>query len=287
MNGRHRFRRFAPVLRRPGGLFGVAAVTALVVAGGVSAWWTPHDPLATDPRQAWLLPLRGGHLLGTDRVGHDVFSQLLAGAWQTLVVAVLVAVIAGTLGLTLALAANSVLPPVAAPAAELIGVGVAFPALLLAMILVAVYGGSLLTVALAIGISSGMAVARVMRAEVARVLASDYVLAARAAGASAARIARTHVLPGIRPTLIVQLSTMMALAVLAEAALTYLGYGSSPSAPSWGSILREQQEYIRIRPLLVIWPGLAVAGTVLGFNLLGDALRAAFDVRLREDARSR
>ncbi len=277
----------AALRRRPAGLFGLFVVAVLVVSSVASIWWTPYDPLGTDPRRAWLLPMREGHLLGTDRVGHDVFSQLMAGAWQTLAVAALVALIAGTLGLALALAAQLTPRPVASVFAQFIDLGIAFPALLLAMVLAAVYGGSLLTVAVAIGISSGVAVARVMRGEVARVLDSDFVLAARACGASTWRIVSTHVLSGVRPTLIVQLSTMMALAVLAEAALTYLGYGNSPSSPSWGGILYEQQNFIRVRPLLVVWPGLAVAVTVLGFNLLGDALRTVTDVRLRDEARRR
>lgn len=269
------------LIRRPAGVFGLAWVGVLVVASLVSIWWTPYDPQGTDPGRAWLLPFSDGHILGTDRVGHDVFSQLLAGAWQTLTVAIAVAVIAGVLGLSLALATQLVPHGLGSVVVQLIDIMIAFPALLLAMILAAVYGGSFTTVAAAIGIAYGVAVARVARAEVARALGSDFVLAARAAGASTARIIRKHVLPTILPTLIVQLSLMMALAVLAHAALTYLGYGNSPTSPSWGGILHEQQNYIRVRPLLVIWPGLAVVLTVLGFNLLGDALRDATDPRLR------
>ncbi|MFI9402336.1 ABC transporter permease [Nocardia sp. NPDC052316] len=272
----------AALIRRPSGVFGLIMVGTLVVASLVSLWWTPYDPQATNPGRAWLLPLSNGHLLGTDRVGHDVFSQVLAGAWQTLAVALVVAAIAGVLGLILALATQLTPHLVGSVVVQLIDIMIAFPALLLAMVLAAVYGGSMMTVAVAIGISSGVAVARVARAEVARVLTSDFVLAARAAGASTARIVRKHLLPAIAPTLIVQLSWVMALAVLAEAALTYLGYGSSPSAPSWGGILRAQQDYIKVRPLLVVWPGLAVALTVLGFNLLGDALRSVTDPRLRK-----
>ncbi|MFI9504535.1 ABC transporter permease [Nocardia sp. NPDC052566] len=271
----------AALIRRPAGVFGLAVLATLILASLVSLWWTPYDPKGTDPGRAWLLPFQHGHLLGTDRVGHDVFSQLLAGAWQTFTVAIAVAAISGVLGLTLALGTQLAPHGFGAVVVQLIDIMIAFPALLLAMILAAVYGGSFTTVALAIGIAYGVAVARVERAEVARALGSDFVLAARAAGASTARIVRKHVLPTILPTLIVQLSLAMALAVLAHAALTYLGYGNSPSSPSWGGILHEQQNYIRVRPLLVIWPGLAVVLTVLGFNLLGDALRDATDPRLR------
>ncbi|WP_410631030.1 ABC transporter permease [Amycolatopsis sp. cmx-4-83] len=268
------------LVRRPGGVFGLAVVGLLVVAGLVSLVWTPFDPQATDPGRAWLLPFRHGHLLGTDRIGHDQFSQLLAGARETLVAAVASAAVATAVGLLLALLA--VLTPrwVGAGVVQLIDLLVAFPVLLLAMVLAAVYGSSLATVVAAIGIGFGVAVARVARAELTAALGSDYVLAARAGGARTGRIVRRHLLPALAPTLIVQLSLVMALAVLAEAALTYLGYGSSPSSPSWGGMLHEQQAYLAARPLLVIWPGLAVALTVLGFNLLGDALRDATDPRL-------
>jgi peptide/nickel transport system permease protein len=274
----------AAVVRRPTGAFGLAVVALLVVAGVVSVWWTPFDPQATDPDRAWLLPFQQGHRLGTDRIGHDQLSQLMAGAWETLVAAVASAVVATVLGLVLSLGA--VLGPrwLSATVVQLIDVVLAFPALLLAMVLAAVYGSSLATVVAAIGIAFGVAVARVARGELTSALGSDFVLAARASGARTWRIVRKHLLPTVAPTLIVQLSLVMALAVLAEAALTYLGYGSSPSSPSWGGMLHEQQSYIAARPLLVIWPGLAVAITVLGFNLLGDALRDATDPRLRVSA---
>ncbi|MFD4254312.1 ABC transporter permease [Amycolatopsis thermoflava] len=269
------------LVRRPAGVFGLAVFALLVLGAVVSLFWTPFDPQATDPGRAWLLPLQDGHLLGTDRIGHDQFSQLLAGSRETLVAAVASAALATVLGLALALPAALAPRWISAPVIQLIDILVAFPVLLLAMVLAAVYGSSLATVVAAIGIGFGVAVARVARAELAAARGSDYVLAARAAGAGTGRIIRKHLLPALAPTLIVQLSLVMALAVLAEAALTYLGYGSSPSTPSWGGMLHEQQAYISARPLLVIWPGLAVALTVLGFNLLGDALRDATDPRLR------
>jgi peptide/nickel transport system permease protein len=268
------------LVRRPAGAFGLLVLVVLVVAGLVSLWWTPFDPQATNPGDAWLLPFQRGHLLGTDRIGHDQLSQLLAGARETLVAAIASAAVATVLGLVLSLTA--VLSPrwIGATVVQLIDILIAFPTLLLAMVLAAVYGSSLSTVVAAIGIGFGVAVARVARGELASARGSDFVLAARAGGARTARIVRKHLLPTIAPL-------VMALAVLAEAALTYLGYGSSPSSPSWGGMLHEQQSYISARPLLVIWPGLAVAVTVLGFNLLGDALRDATDPRLRSGVATR
>ena len=269
------------LLRRPAGIFGSIVLLGLIVVSLVSLVWTPFDPTATDPDQGWLLPFTGGHLLGTDRLGHDQLSQLMAGAQQTLLTAILAMVIAAVVGILLALAATVTPRWIGATVVQLIDILIAFPVLLLAMILAAVYGGSTTTAVVAIGIGFGVNVARVARGEINAVRGTDYVLAAQACGANTGRIIRKHLLPNIAPTLIVQLSLTMALAVLAEAALTYLGYGTSPNTPSWGGMLAEQQAYLAVRPLLVIWPGLAVVLTVLGLNLLGDALRVATDPRLR------
>ena len=119
------------------------------------------------------------------------------------------------------------------------------------------------------------------RAGLARVAASDYVLAARAAGVGPLGNLRRHILPNIAPVLIVQLSLSMAVSVLAEAGLSYLGYGASPATPSWGRLLSETQGYLAVHPVTVVWPGLAITLTVLSFNLFGDALRDASDPRLR------
>jgi peptide/nickel transport system permease protein len=292
MNARPRRRRRVATLRATGralwrsrtGRLGLILTGLLVLAALVSAFWTPYDPTLVDPVQQWLLPLSGGHLLGTDNLGRDELSQLLAGAGTTLEVALLATAIATVVGLALALAAAATPRWAGSPVERLIDVLVAFPVLLIAIILAAVYGGSTWTAVTAIGLGSGVAVARVARAEITRVLGTDYVVAAHVAGSGTGRTIRRHVLPNILPTLIVQLSLVMAVAVLAEAGLSYLGFGTQPPTVSWGRMLQEQQNYIAIRPLLVIWPGIAVALAVLGFNLLGDGLREATDPRLRGSA---
>ncbi|WP_406288966.1 ATP-binding cassette domain-containing protein [Embleya sp. NBC_00896] len=269
------------LVRDRNGLIGGALVAILVGAALLSLVWTPYDPTAVDPNAPWLLPFRDGHLLGTDMLGRDQFSLLLAGSRETLAIALGSAAIAAALGVPLALVAALGPRRVAAVVVQLIDVAIAFPALLTAMILAAVFGGSLWTAAGAIGVAYGVHVARVARAEIERVHGSDYVLAATASGSSTWRTVRRHILPNIAPTLLVQLSLILAVASLTEAALSYLGYGSPAPAVSWGRILHDQQPYIAARPLLVVWPGLAVALSVLGFNLLGDALRDATDPRLR------
>ncbi|MBA2945586.1 ABC transporter permease [Streptomyces himalayensis] len=269
------------LLKSRSGFAGSVLVGVLVLSALVSLVWTPYDPTLARPQDSWLLPLSGGHVLGTDRLGRDELSQLLTGARSTLRTALLAAAIAAVVGLALALAAVLVPRWIGAAVVQFTDVLIAFPVLLIAMILTAVYGGSTWTAVTAIGVGAGVNVARVARAEAGRVLGTDYVLAAHAAGSGTWRTVRRHVLPNIAPTLIVQLSLVLSVAVLAEAALSYLGFGTPPPAVSWGRMLHEQQSYITARPLLVIWPGLAVVCSVLGFNLLGDGLREAADARLR------
>jgi peptide/nickel transport system permease protein len=268
------------LLREPGGAIGAALVAVLLVCAAVALVWTPFDPTLVDPRSAWLPPATGGHLLGTDGSGRDLFSQLLSGARITALVAVTATVVAGVIGIGLAVLAA--VPRRAGPwVAHGIDVLVSLPTLLLAIVLAAVYGGSVWTAVVAIGIGTGVNVARVARAEMASVLGTDYVLAAQASGAGSLRIVRRHLLPNVAPVLIVQLSLTLALAVLAEAALSYLGFGTPPPTPSWGRMLQDLQQYVTVHPLVVIWPGLAITLTVLGFSLLGDALRGVTDPRLR------
>jgi len=269
------------LLRSPSGLIGSILVGLLLSTALLSLFWTPYDPTLVDPRSSWVPAFSGDHWLGTDTAGKDILSQLIAGSRITVVVALLAAAIAVVLGVLLAVV--TAVPPrwIAEPLAHVLDVLIAFPVLLLAMIFAAVFGGSTWTGVAAVGIGAGVIIARVARAEIVRVLGLDYVLAARASGAGIGRIVWRHVLPNIAPTLVVQASLTLAVAVLAEAALSYLGYGTPPPTPSWGRLLHEVQPYLMIRPLLVFWPGLMIALTVLGFNLLGDGLRDAIDPQLR------
>jgi peptide/nickel transport system permease protein len=268
------------LLRRPSGAFGALVIVVLVVAAVVSTFWTPQDPFATDPFHRWQAP-SAAHLFGTDAVGRDIFSYVLAATRTTLLVAVLASLVAAVVGVVLA--AIGALGPrwVREPVAVLIDVLIAFPVLLIAIMLSAVFGPSLTEVVVAVGIGFGVNIARVSRGEIRRVARTGYVLAARAAGLGPLRTLRDHVVPNIAPVFIVQLSLSAAVAVLSEAGLSFLGYGAPPSTPSWGRLLSDLQNYVTLYPLTVVWPGLAITLTVLGFNLFGDGLREATDPRLR------
>lgn len=259
---------------------GGVLVTIVVVTAIVSWFWTPYDPTAINARDR-LATMSWTHPLGADRFGHDVLSQVMAGARITLLVGMVAVAVAAVIGVPLG--------ALAALRGGWLGEGVmrtndvvfAFPAVLMAVILAAAYGASTLTAMLAIGIANVPVFARLTRAETLRVLSSEYVLAARASGRRSFAVFVRHVLPNIAPVLVVQATVLFALAILAEAALSYLGLGTPAPTPSWGRSLQESQTFFAQRPTLALFPGLAIAISVLGFNLLGDGLRDALDPKLR------
>lgn len=261
------------------GRFGVVVVLVILIVAAVSLVWTPFDPQRVDIANRWSGP-DAAHLLGTDGSGRDILSLLMAGARTTVLVAVGAGVIATVIGLVLAALGALTPRPVREALTVLVDVLIAFPVLLIAMMISAVWGGSLLVVVVSVGIGFGVNIARVTRPELRRVLHSDFVLAGRASGLTPWQNLWRHLLPNVAPVFIVQLSWGMAVAVLAEAGLSYLGFGAPVTEPSWGLLLADLQRFISVHPLSVVWPGLAITLTVLGFNLLGDALRDATDPTL-------
>jgi peptide/nickel transport system permease protein len=263
----------------PTGAFGTVVVLVVLTAALVSLFWTPFDPQTTDVAGRWAAP-GWPHLLGTDATGRDILSLLLAGSRTTVFVAVGAGVIATLLGLALAAVGALGARWVRESVAVLVDILIAFPVLLIAMMISAVFGGSLWVVVWSVGIGFGVNIARVSRPELRRVLHSDFVVAGRASGLTPLQNLLRHLLPNVAPVFIVQLSWGMAVAVLAEAGLSYLGVGAPPTDASWGVLLAQLQQYITVHPLTVVWPGLAITLTVLGFNLLGDGLREATDPTL-------
>jgi peptide/nickel transport system permease protein len=221
-------------------------------------------------------------VLGTDYLGRDVASQLMAGARTTLLVGVVAVAIAALVGIPLGLLAAVRGGWLSEVIVRLSDVVYAFPALILAVMLAAVYGASTVTAMVAIGVANIPVFARLSRAEALRVLSLDFIPAARLAGRGRMAITWRHLLPNIAPVLLVQSTVLFALAILAEAALSYLGLGTPAPIPSWGRMLRESQTFFGTQPWLAIFPGVAIALAVLGFNLLGDGLRDALDPTLED-----
>jgi peptide/nickel transport system permease protein len=266
-------------LRHPSFAGGALLVLLLLAAALLSLVWSPYPPAEIDIANK-LAPPSWSHWLGTDSLGRDIASQLLVGSQNSIavgVVAVGIGVLAGVALGCLAAARRGWIEELLMRASDFT---FAFPALLTAIMLTAIYGPGLVTSIVAIGIFNIPVFARLARAQAHAVWARDYVLAARAAGKGAWRITLDHVLPNIANVLIVQATIQFALAILAEAALSYLGLGTQPPQPSWGRMLNEAQTLLFQAPLLAVYPGVAIALSVLGLNLLGDGLRDLLDPRL-------
>jgi peptide/nickel transport system permease protein len=268
-------------MKRTGLVIGSVLIGLILAAALVSLVWTPFDPSAVVPAQRLQGP-SARHLLGTDAFGADILSRLLVGARICLLVGVVSVLIGAGLGVPWGMASAMLHRPwsrVSSRASDLL---YAFPALLLAIILAAAVGGSTLTGMIAIGVSTVPVFARITRAATWQVMSQDYVLAARSSGITTWAIARSHVLPNIAPLIGVQASVSYAMAILAEAALSYLGLATPATVPTWGRMLRDGQAYLFNSPAQILWPGLAIAAAVMGFTLLGDGLRDFLDPRLRE-----
>lgn len=285
MSTARRPRLFTRLWRTHTGRFGLIVIFVVVVLAAVSLVWTPFDPRDVDPAARFAGP-GWPHLLGTDGTGRDMLTQIMAGARTTVFVAAVSAVVSTVIGLTLA--CLSALTPrlVREGMSTLIDILIAFPVLLIAMMISSAFGGSLWVVVISVGIGFGVNIARVSRPELRRVLGSDFVTAAKASGLTGPQTLLRHLLPNIAPVFIVQLSWSMGVAVLAEAGLSYLGFGASVAEPSWGLLLSDTQRYITMHPLAVVWPGLAITLTVLALNLLGDGLRDATDPTLNHGPRT-
>lgn len=248
---------------------GTAIVALVAVAALVSLAWTPYDPLQADVA-ARLQGSSAAHWMGTDQFGRDILSRVMDGARLTLTVAVGAVGISALVGVPLGIWAGMRrgASRVVMAGADLL---LAFPALLLAIVLTAVFGASIWIVVLAIGIAGIPGFVRVARAGALQVMQQDYILAARVAKVPGPVIARRHVLPNIWPIVLTQVSVAVALAILAEAGLSFLGLGAPAPYASWGRMLQASQPYLATTPHLALWPGAAIALTVLGFNLLGHA----------------
>ena len=268
-------------LKAGGFFFGLSIIGVVLIMAIISLFWTPFDPLKVNPAIR-SLPPGLPHLMGTDGFGMDIFSRILVGSRTVLLVGFIAVGIGACIGVPLGMVAGSTsgLP------SRLILRGAdilyAFPALLLAILLAAAKGGgSTGTAMVAIGISTIPAFTRVARGATLQVMSQDYLLAARAAGTPKFRMATDHILPNIFPVVLVQMSVSFGLAILAEAALSYLGLASPITTPTWGRMLFDSQSYLFSNPNQAFWPGLFIAMTVLGFNLVGDGLRDLLDPRLR------
>jgi len=261
-------------------VIGIILSFIMLLTGVVSLFWTPYSVELLDiPHK--LQGASTAHWLGTDHFGRDVFSMLMVGAWNSMLVSVFAIGFGAGIGVPLGALAAGKRGWVEETVMRFNDFAFAFPALLTAVMLSAVYGPGTINSILAIGIFNIPVFARITRGSALSIYKREYILAARTSGKGEVRIAMDHILPNIASVLIVQGTIQFALGILAEAGLSYLGLGTQPPMPSWGKMLSESQTMMFFAPQLAILPGLAIVLTVLGLNLLGDGLRDILDPRLR------
>ena len=268
------------LVRRRGAMVGLAVIVTFVLLAITATWVTPYDPIA----QSWMTVRKAPsalHWFGTDEVGRDVLTRVVFGARASLMAGVISIAIALSIGVPLGLVAGYLGGFVDALISRLTDAMLACPFLILAIALAAFLGPSLGNAMIAIGITATPIFVRLTRGQVMAVKVEDYVEAARAVGNPRWRIALVHILPNILPALLVQATLSIAAAIIAEAALSFLGLGQQPPAPSWGSMLNTAKNFVDNAPWMAIWPGLSIFLLVLSFNLLGDGLRDALDPRQR------
>lgn len=267
------------MLRHRAGLVaGGILIAVLLAVALISLVWTPLPPAKMQIMHKLQPPLAYG-LLGTDQFGRDVLSMLMVGAWNSLSIAAAAVALGASLGTLLGMfaAARRGLPETFVM--RTVDVIFAVPPILSAMMLSAFLGTGRMTAIIAIAVFMIPVFARVTAGAARQVWSRDYVLAARGAGKDSFRITIEHVFPNIANQVIVQATIQLGLAILTEAGLSFLGLGTPPPAPTWGRMLAEAQTYLGIAPWLAVLPGLAIATTVLGFNMFGDGLRDLFDRR--------
>lgn len=259
------------------GLVGLVAGAALL-----APWLAPFDPVSGDLRNAYLLGPGGRFLLGTDSQGRDVLSRVLYGARLSLAVGLISQAVSVTLGVGLGLAAGYYGRWVDATLMRLADITLAFPTLLLLIAVAAAVKPSLPVVFLVIGVVGWAGMARLVRSQVLVIKHAEHVTAARALGAADRRVLLRHLLPNVATQVIIAATLGIAGAIMAEAALSFVGLGAQPPTPSWGAMVAEGRDLLRVAPWVSLAPGIAIGVAVLGFNLVGDALREARDPALRD-----
>lgn len=265
-------------------LVGGALVFLIASSAAFAPLLTPLDPTSIDPAGRLRRP-GPEHPLGTDRLGRDVLARILYGGRVAIIVGTVAVTIGAGVGVSVGLLSGYHAGRLDALLMRIVDGVMAFPALLLAILVVAALGPGHIQTMIAIGIVLIPTFARLARAQTLAARGQDFVTAARAAGATDTTIVLRHILPNVAGPLVVQATVAFSGAVLAEASLSYLGLGTQPPTPSWGGMLQEARDVLFVGPWMAIWPGVAIAAAVLGWNLLGDGLRDLLDPRLRRGPR--
>ena len=260
---------------------GISLTLTAVLSALLAPWLAPHDPLRTEFSESLKPPGAAGHLLGTDQLGRDLLARLLFGARLALFIGGCTVVVTAIVGGLLGLVAGFVERWPSTVLMRLVDVQLSFPFILLAMTINAIVGLGLRNIILSLSAAGWVVYARVVRGEVLSVKQRDYIQAAAALGMGRVRLMFRHVLPNVAPSIIVVASLQFSQFIVAEAAISFLGFGVQPPTPAWGSMLSESRDFLYVAWWLAAFPGMALALTALGINLVGDWLRDVLDPKLR------
>ncbi len=270
----------ARLIKSPLAIMGASIVFVFAFTAIFAPWLATHDPAFISLTNR-LRPPSPEHWLGTDDLGRDVFSRLVYGARVSLMVGIGVVAIRAVIGVLVGLVSGYAGGAVDALLMRITDVFIAFPGILLALAIMAIWGTGLINVVIALSVVGWPQFARLVRAEVLSLRERDYVQAGRALGGNAVRLVSRHVFPNVLPIIVVYASLNISAPIIAEAALSFLGLGIQPPEVSWGSMLSSAHRYMRVAWWLATFPGIAITVSVIGFNLFGDAVRDALDPRMR------
>lgn len=259
-------------------MIGGVLITFLFIVMLVSIIWTPYDPVAMDYSSTFQHTSMQ-HILGTDNFGRDILSRLMVGTQTAFCVGVFTIAIGGAIGIILGSVSGYFGGIADEIVMRLIDTQMAFPGVLIALMIISIFGTGLRNTILALGIMSIPRFARMTRSGFMQYRDAEFVKAAKARGAGAIRIMYIHILPNVVSSIVVVASLSFATAILAEAGLSYLGLGIQPPESSWGMMLKDAQQYLYVQPLGLVYPGIMITIMVLGFNFIGDGLRDVMDTR--------
>lgn len=275
------FKRFRRVfLSRGVVVFGIVIIMVFMITAIFAEFLAPYNPDTIDANQILADP-SWTHILGTDTLGRDTLSRIIYGTRISLMVGVVSLAIATVIGVLIGLAAGYLGGWVQTILMRFIDALMAFPMILLALVIAALIGGGLVNVMIALGVAFMPGYARLMQGQVLSVKENDYIVASRSLGANSFRIMLRHIAPNCFPPLIVFFTMSMGMTILTEAGLSFLGIGIQPPTPAWGSMVNDGARYLETNPILSIAPGIAIMIVVFAFNMVGDGLRDALDPRLR------
>jgi peptide/nickel transport system permease protein len=273
--------RWTSLVRSRSGLVGVVIVVAYLLVAIVGPFAAPRDPMAQNLGTALRPPGQDGYLAGSDELGRDTLTRIIHGARISIVIGIAAVSVGALAGIPLGLVSGYYGGRFDGVLMRLTDILLALPRILLAVTIAAIYGLGFWSLVIAIGFPDVPVFARVTRAATLSVVHQDYTAAAKAVGAPDRRIMLRHVLPNAFGPVIVQATFDLATAILTAGGLSFLGLGIQPPTPEWGSMLAQGRRYMRVAPHLIVFPGLALAVLILGVNLLGDALRQAYDPRFQ------